>query len=56
VNIGDITYSNWATSEFNYGNKDTDVMTYGPAGPCLILQISDDDIGEIKPISYTHQG
>jgi hypothetical protein len=37
ANIGNISYSNWTASEFVYGNNDTDVITYGPAGPCLIL-------------------
>lgn len=52
ANIGNISYSNWTASEFKYGNNDTDIITYGPAGPCLILQISDDDIGSIEPISF----
>jgi hypothetical protein len=44
INIGDITYSNWTASEFFTSGE---VLTYGPAGPCLILQISSDSIGNI---------
>lgn len=38
VNIGSVTYTNWATCEFN--NAGTNIKTFGPAGPCLILQSS----------------
>ena len=44
------------TSACNFyeGEKDTDIITYGPAGPCLILQVSDDDICSIEPVSFYH--
>lgn len=52
ASIGNITYSNWTASNFYEGGDNIDVITYGPAGPCLILQVSDDDIFSIQPISF----
>ena len=41
INIGDIAYTNWATSEFYKAGDSDNVVTYGPAGPCMILQSSE---------------
>lgn len=54
ASIGNITYSNWTACNFYQGEKDTDIITYGPAGPCLILQVSDDNICSIEPVSFYH--
>lgn len=54
ANIGNITYSNWTASNFYDGGSGTDIITYGPAGPCLLLQVSDDDINSIQPVSFYH--
>lgn len=52
LNIGDITYSNWATSRFS----DTEtVCVYGPAGPCLIMQIDQSDKYNIQPVSWSYE-
>lgn len=55
VNIGGITYANWTASEFNLGGQGDDVITYGPAGPCLILRIDQNDIDVIRPISWNYE-
>jgi hypothetical protein len=41
INIGNIVYTNWATSEFYKAGNSDNVVTYGPAGPCMILQSSE---------------
>lgn len=48
VNIGNITYSNWTATEFFTSDH---VPTFGPAGPCLILQVSSDSINNIRGVS-----
>ena len=40
INIVDISYTNWATIEFYKAGDSDNVVTYGPAGPCMILQSS----------------
>lgn len=51
INIGDIAYTNWATSEFYKAGDSDNVVTYGPAGPCMILQSSEQDKQSIEGVS-----